>query len=152
MANRMARALGAAALAASLATAGTAVAAPSTERPEESRTGRAPDYRLAVTASGSPPALAGPARRHIHSEVVWRNGRLYLRGDVEDYYRQKVRVQRSGCESCRWRRFDVVRTGRRGWFRSVIRAPRSGSTFWRAKVGASDGYGRSYSATWETYY
>ena len=154
MTHTLSRALGAAALAASLATAGTAVAAPApAERPVELRTDDTPRYRMVATAGddGSP-SLAGSSRRHIFSEVVWRDGKLLLRGDVEDYFRRSVKVQRRGCESCTWRRFDTVTTGRRGRFRSAIRAPEDGSTFWRAKVAASDGYARSYSATWETYY
>ena len=154
MTHTLSRALGAAALAASLATAGAAVAAAApAERPVGLRTDT-PSYRLVPTSDddGPPPSLAGPSRRHIFSEVVWRDGELLLRGDVEDYFRRSVRVQRRGCESCTWRRFDTVNTGRRGWFRAAIRAPKNGSTFWRAKVAASDGYGRSFSATWETYY
>ena len=154
MPHTWARALGGAALAASLTMTGAAVAAPSpAERVLESRTDSTPSYRLAVpSGEPGPPTLAGPSRRDIFSEVVWRDQKLYLRGDVEDYFRRTVTVQRSACDTCRWRRHDVVNTGRRGWFKAVIRAPKNGSTFWRAKVSASDGYGRSYSATWETYY
>ena len=147
MTHHLSRALWAAALAASLATAGPAAAA---ERPAASRTDPAPTFR-AVAGAEDPTALASP-RRSIYSEVDWRRGRLWLRGDVESYVGGEVLVQRKSCESCTWRPHDVVRTGRKGWFRSVIGAPRKGSTFWRARVAASDGYSRSFSATWETYY
>ena len=89
---------------------------------------------------------------HDHSEVVDRDSGLFLRGDVEDYRRGLVVVQRKKCNDCEWRRHEVVRTGERGRFRSRIGAPRRGSAYWRAKVSASDGYAVSCSATWETYY
>jgi hypothetical protein len=152
MTHTLSRVLGAAALAASLATAGTAGAAQQ-HRPLDTRTDPTPSYRMVEpTSDEAPPSLAGPSRRAIFSEVVWRDSRLYLRGDVESWFRRDVTVQRRGCDACKWRRYDVVSTGRRGWFRSVINAPQDGSTFWRAKVRAADGYARSYSATWETYY
>lgn len=148
MSHPLSRVLGAAALAATLAIAGAASATEADTRP---RTG--PAYRMAAPAGEPPPlAMVGPARREIHSRVVWRAGRLSLRGDVESWSVRQVRVQRKSCESCSWRRHEIVRTGRRGGFRSAISAPRRGSTFWRAKVRAADGYARSFSATWETYY
>ena len=147
MTHTLSRALGAAALAVALATSGAAVAAAD---PAQGTTTDAPGYRRTGPADDLPPTIA--PRRWITSEVVWRDGRLYLRGDVEDYFGRQVTVQRQRCDTCRWRQHDVVHTGRKGWFRSVIRAPRRGSTFWRATVAPSDGYTRSYSATWETYY
>ena len=147
MTHTLSRALGAAALAATLATTGSAGAA---ERPSANPTDDAPAYRLAQRADDFPPSIA--PTRSITSEVVRRDGRLYLRGDVESYFGRQVVVQRRRCETCRWRAHETVRTGRKGRFRSVIWAPESGSRFWRAKVAASNGYGRSYSATWETYY
>ena len=147
MTRTLARALGAAALAVSLTTAGSTGAV---GVPAGTGAGDAPSYR-AVGPVGEPLPTIAPTRS-IRSQVVWRNGRLYLRGHVEDYSGRQVAVQRQRCETCRWRPHDVVRTGRRGWFRSTISAPRRGSTFWRATVEASGGYTRSYSATWETYY
>ena len=152
MTHTLSRALGAAALAASLATAGSAGAAEGgADRPAWHRADDAPRHRMAEPAGDPAPALAA-SRRSIYSEVAWRNDRLYLRGDVEAYSGREVLVQRKACSSCRWRAHDVVTTGKKGWFRSVIGAPRHGSTFWRARVAASDGYLRSFSATWETYY
>ena len=152
MTHTLARVLGAAALAASLATAGTAGAAQQ-QGPLGSRTEPTPTFRMVEpTGDEPPPSLAGPSRRAIFSEVVRRDGRLYLRGDVESWSRRAVTIQRRGCDSCKWRRHDVVSTGRRGWFRDGINAPQQGSTFWRAKVRAADGYARSFSMTWETYY
>lgn len=149
---------GAMALAAALALAAPAGAA---ERPARPGPQPAPQYRLAeppetqprTRARSGPGIAAAPApRRDITSEVVARGGRLYLRGDVEAWPRGKVLVQRKACEDCRWRRHERTRTGKHGWFRSRIGAPRHGSTFWRARVGAAGGYSRSFSATWETYY
>ncbi len=152
MAHTLSRVLGAAALAASLATAGTA-SATQQHRMLDTRTDPTPDFRMVEpTGDEPPPSLAGPSRRPIYSEVVTRDGRLYLRGDVESWFRRDVTVQRRGCDACKWRRHDVVSTGRRGWFRSAINAPQQGSTYWRAKVRAADGYARSFSATWETFY
>ena len=152
MIQTLSRVLGAAALAASLATAAPASAAQQ-HRPLDIRTDPTPDYRMVEPVGDeAPPSIAAPSRRSIFSEVVRRDGRLYLRGDVESWSRRDVTVQRRGCDSCTWRRYDVVSTGRRGWFKSAINAPQEGSTFWRAKVRAADGYARSYSATWETYY
>jgi hypothetical protein len=105
-----------------------------------------------VTPETPPPTLVGPQRRTIHSRVVGRGERLVLRGDVEGYSRRRVIVQRKKCHDCGWQRHEVVLTGDHGWFRSRIGAPKQGSTYWRAKVPASNGYVRSYSATWETYY
>lgn len=110
----------------------------------------APQYR--AVPSEQPPVLTLTLHRPITTEVVVRDDRLILRGHVEDWTRGKVVVQRSACSSCRWRSHDVTRTGSRNRFRSQISAPRRGSTFWRARVAAADGYARSYSATWETYY
>ena len=151
MTPSLSRVLGAAALVATLATAGTATA---DEADPGSRPDPRPGYRLAAPSGEEPPplSLVGPVRRQIRSQVVWRDGRLWLRGDVEAWPRRAVQVQRTACESCTWRRHELVWTGRKGGFRSAISAPRTGSTFWRAKVRAADGYARSYSATWETYY
>jgi hypothetical protein len=149
--HTLSRVLGAAALAASLATAGAADA--SERQSAEIRTEPRPTYRMVEPADEpAPPALVARSPRHIESQVVTRRGKLVLRGDVESYYGRNVVVQRSHCDSCRWRRYDRVKTNYRGWFRSVIKAPRNGSTLWRAKVRAYGGYARSYSATWETYY
>ncbi len=152
----LSRVLGGVALAASLATMGVAeAAAPGDPRPLETRTADTPAWRMVEPddADGdAPPSIAPNPRRQIFSEVVYSRGRLYLRGDVENYFGREVKVQRRLCDACRWRRFDVTRTGKRGWFRAVINAPRSGSTYWRAKVAPSDGYSRSFSATWETHF
>ena len=147
MTRTLSRALGATALAVALATSGAAVAA---DDPAETTPTDAPSYRRSAPPDALPPTIA--PTRWIKSDVVWRDGRLWLRGDVEDYFGRQVAVQRRRCDSCRWRQHDVVHTGRKGWFRSAIRAPRRGSIWWRATVDASDGYTRSYSATWETYY
>jgi hypothetical protein len=112
----------------------------------------APSYRMVEEAPTGPPLFLGPARRTIFSDVVVKSGRPVLRGDVSDYRFGEVVVQRKACDTCSWRRHEKVVTGGRGWFRSTISAPRTGSTFWRAKVAPSDGYERSFSAVWETYY
>ena len=140
------RALGVVLAAASLALAAPAEAARVAEE-------RRPAPRFERLAESPPPStLAAPRRRTVHSEVLESNGKLFLRGDVERYRRGLVIVQHKKCYDCRWERHEVVRTGERGRFRSQIRAPKRGSAYWRAKVPASDGYARSYSATWETYY
>jgi hypothetical protein len=151
MTHRLSRVLGAAALAATLATAGATTAVRADPGPRDDR---GPSYRQAAAPDTPPPPLAllGPAHRRVHSEVVWRSGRLYLRGDVEAWSVRPVQVQRKSCDTCLWRRHAVVWTGRKGGFRSAISAPKRGSTFWRARVRASGGYARSFSATWETYY
>ena len=110
-----------------------------------------PRFRMSEPAPSSPPLGLAPARR-VDSEVVWRSGRLYLRGDVADYSRGVVMVQRKRCEGCGWKRHEVVTTGRYGWFRSRISAPAKGSDWWRVRVRASGRYVTSYSAVWETYY
>ena len=139
--------LGALALATALAVAAPALAA------DHGRAGPGqPRFALAAPTPPPPPAFAGPSRRTVHSLVISRHGKLYLRGDVERYSFRSVVVQRKRCQTCAWERHEVVTTGRRGWFRSLIGAPRRGSAFWRAKVRASDGYQRSFSATWQTYY
>jgi len=151
MTHTLSRVLGAAALTVALATTGSAGAAEDRPVPTAPST---PTVRLAAPAegaeSGSPALTAAP--RRIVSSVVRRQGRLYLRGDVEAYFGRRVVVQRKGCELCSWRRHDVTRTGKRGWFRSAIRTPKEGSAFWRARVAPSDGYARSFSAVWETYF
>jgi len=147
MTRTLSRALGAAALALALATPGPAGAA---DDRAQVPARDAPSYRQVGPVAAAPPTIA--PTRWIKSSVVRRDGRLWLRGDVEDYTGRQVAVQRQRCGTCRWRLHDVVRTGRKGWFRSAIRAPRRGSTFWRAKVEPSNGYTRSYSAIWETYY
>ena len=134
-----------------LAAAPLALAAPSQALAADDERRLVPRFAM-VADPPPPPAFAGPQRRTIHSEVVERAGRLFLRGDVEDYRRGLVIVQRKKCYDCDWERHEVVRTGDRGRFRSQIGAPKRGSAYWRAKVSASDGYERSYSATWETYY
>ena len=150
MTRTLASALAAAALTASLAIAAPSAAAPPAG---DVRADAPPSHRLVQSADpGQLLAVAATSRRSIFSEVVWRDGRLSLRGRVEDYSRREVSVQRKACEACHWRRFDVTRTGKRGWFGSRIGAPSSGSTFWRARVAASDGYARSFSATWETFF
>jgi len=155
MTHVVSRALGAAALAATLVTAGTAGAAPQApERPVPGWSSPGPPtYRMVDpgTQPTAPPSIAAP-RRTITSDVVWRRGKLYLRGDVESYSNRVVAVQKRRCDSCRWRRHELTRTGKWGRFRSAINAPKQGSTFWRAKVAPSDGYARSFSAVWETYY
>ena len=140
--------LGALALVASLAVAAPAPAA------DHGRAGPGqPRFaRAAEPPPPPPPTFAGPSRRTVHSQVISRHGKLHLRGDVERYSFRPVVVQRKRCPTCAWERHEVVTTGKRGWFRSLIGAPRRGSAFWRAKVPASDGYVRSFSATWQTYY
>ena len=71
--------------------------------PAATATGDAPGYRMVGTASATLPPTIAPTR-WITSEVVWRDGRLYLRGDVEAYSGRQVVVQRQRCETCRWRR------------------------------------------------
>jgi len=150
MTHTLVSALGAAALTASLAIAAPSVAA---ERPiGDVGHDAVPSSRAVDTVGPTSLTMLGPPRRSIYSAVVWRAGRLSLRGDVEDYSSREVLVQRKACEACSWRRFDLARTGKRGWFRSRIGAPARGSTWWRARVAASGGYAKSYSATWETYY
>lgn len=148
MTHTLSRVLGAAALALSLAgsLATTATAADDGRAPQ-------PRFRMAAPMADPPPTALVVARtRRIHSNVVWRSGRLYLRGDVQSWSGRPVRIQRKECETCSWHRHETTRTGAKGWFRSRITAPRQGSTFWRAKVRAADGYSRSYSAVWETYF
>ena len=140
-----ARALGVLLAAAPLALAVPAAAAPADDA-------RRPAPRVAMVGDPPPPALTALQVRTIHSKVVSRDGRLILRGDVEKYSRGRVIIQRKKCYDCSWERHEVVRSGVRGRFHSQIGARKRGSTYWRAKVPASDGYARSYSATWETYY
>ena len=111
-----------------------------------------PRYRMSEPAPVPPPTVVPTPHRRVTSEVVWRSGQLYLRGDVEDYSRGLVLVQRKRCEGCDWKRHEVVTSGRYGWFRSRISAPAKGSDWWRVRVRASAGYVTSYSAVWETYY
>ena len=132
-----------------LAAAPLALAAPSQAAAADERR---PAPRFAMVGEPPPPTLVGTRRRTVHSEVIGRDGKTFFRGDVEAYRRGLVIVQRKKCYDCTWERHDMVRTGERGRFRSRIEAPKRGSAYWRAKVPASDGYERSYSATWETYY
>ena len=156
MTRSLASALAAAALTASLAIAAPSGAAepPAGTEPQvgDVRPDTPPGHRVVLSAGPELLALAAASRRSIFSAVVWRDGRLSLRGRVEDYSGRAVSVQRKACEACSWHRFDVTRTGKRGWFGSRIGAPSTGSTFWRARVAASDGYARSFSATWETFH
>jgi hypothetical protein len=139
-------ALGAVTLVASLA-----LATPSPAAEPRLADDAMPISRMAAAAP-TPLKALGPPRRSVYSKVVWRDGHLSLRGNVEDYPSRVVLVQRKACGGCSWRGFDLARTGKSSWFRSTISAPAIGSTWWRARVAASDGYATSYSATWETYY
>jgi hypothetical protein len=134
-----------------VAAAPLAMAAPSQAVPAGGDGQPVPRFAM-VEEPPPPPTLTVSRRRTVHSEVVARDGKLFLRGDVEDYRRGLVIVQRKKCYDRAWQRHEVVRTGERGRFRSRIGAPKRGSAYWRAKVPASDGYARSYSATWQTYY
>lgn len=148
--HRLSRVLGVVALAATLATTSTATAG---EGGLGSRRDADPRFRMVAPPDDPPPVgLVGPVRRQVESQVVWRAGRLHLRGDVHAWSFRPVLVQRKSCQACAWRRHEVTWTGRKGAFRSVIGAPRRGSTFWRARVRAADGYAPSFSATWETHY
>ena len=112
-----------------------------------------PTHPRATIAEAAPlPAITALSQREVLSRVVVRDGGLSLRGHVEDYRHGRVVIQRKACTSCSWKRKDVVLTSTRGRFHSRITAPPQGSDFWRAKVPASDGYARSFSAVWETYY
>ena len=133
----------------------TAVAGPAVARPAVADDRRTPTvimHHPRVTPQGPTDLVLALARRTIYSEVVVRDDRLVFRGDVERYFNRRVYIQRKGCVGCDWRRYDVVTTNDRGWFRSEIGAPKRGSAYWRAKVPASDGYARSYSAVWQTHY
>lgn len=150
MTHTLSRALGAAVLAGSLAMAGAAAAA----EPGPGGTGSdgGPGFRPAASSPGdAPPPGIASSHRSITSKVTVNGDRLHLRGGVESYAGRRVVVMRRGCESCRWRLHDGVRTNRKEHFRSRIAAPHRGSTFWRAKVEASGGFSRSFSATWETF-
>jgi hypothetical protein len=139
-------------LAAALATVLLVPGGAAQARDRELRHELEPRFRMSEPAPVTPPLGLAPPSRRITSEVVLRSGRLYLRGDVDDYSRRLLLVQRKRCGGCAWKRHEVVATGRSGWFRARIHVPAEGSDWWRVRVRASDGYVTSYSAVWETYY
>lgn len=110
---------------------------------------------LVAGAPLTPRATAGAAElptRDLHDTIVRTGGKLIFKGRVDPGHGPVV-IQKKRCRTCAWRRYDVVRTtGDAHYWRVRIYAPRHGHWFWRGYVEAYDGYARSWTGVWRTYY
>lgn len=111
-----------------------------------------------VLATGPIVAGAGPAAaeplptREVVSKVVKNKGRLIFKGRVApgDPGRN-VWIQRKTCGTCAWKFYAKTQTDETVHYKREIAVPRKGRWFYRARVGAYGGYGRSLSGVWKVY-
>jgi hypothetical protein len=84
--------------------------------------------------------------RHPRPDVV------KLVGHVEPAWRHRhVRLVKRSCRSCSWHVVRQHRTNGRSHFRFGLRAPRSGSWYFRVRVPGTSRFAPSISATYRTY-
>lgn len=63
------------------------------------------------------------------------NGKLYIKGNVNPgWAHNTVTVQRRTCSSCAWKVYSRVQTSGTGAWSAQVKAPRSGSWYYRAYV------------------
>lgn len=90
--------------------------------------------------------------RDLNARDVQRNGRIYLKGNVDPGWGGKVvYLQRKTCKRCTWKAFDKQRSTSTGGFRFHTPAPRDGSWYFRAKVPAAGSFTTSYSGVLRTW-
>jgi hypothetical protein len=92
--------------------------------------------------------------RRLHDRAVKENDRLMLKGKVAPVWKHRpVFVERKTCmqKRCKWQSYTKVRTNAKSQFTARVRAPRSGSWFYRARVNGTIEYVTSYSSVYRAY-
>ena len=64
--------------------------------------------------------------------------------------RRAVYLEKRACPSCPYRKVKTMRSGRHGYFRFVVPAPRSGRWWWRASTPATSRFIWSYTSIYTT--
>ncbi len=105
-----------------------------------------------VAASAGPAAAEPLPTRTVVSKVVKNKGHLIFKGRVDpgDPGRNVV-IQRKKCGRCAWKFYAKTQTDETVHYKREIAVPRKGRWFYRARVGAYGGYGRSLSGVWKVY-
>ncbi len=73
-------------------------------------------------------------------------------GTVLPYAKQKVKILKKACGSCKWKTVKKVKTNDRGIFKTRIYAPSKGRWKWRSKVDHSAGFGNTKGKVWTLYF
>ncbi len=71
---------------------------------------------------------------------------------VLPYAKQKVRILKKACGTCKWKTVKKVKTDENGVFKTRIYAPDKGRWKWRSKVDHSNGYGNTKGKVWTLYF
>ncbi|HET8561198.1 MAG TPA: hypothetical protein VFL69_11825 [Marmoricola sp.] len=116
-------------------------------------------YRLRYSGGSYPDATApsytyAPSTSSTGSLRVMRrlgdygkkaHGHLYVKGNVNPGWAHRtVTVQRRTCGSCKWKTYSRVQTSGTGAWSVQVKAPRTGSWYYRAYVPATTQYIKSW--------
>lgn len=71
---------------------------------------------------------------------------------VLPYAKQKVKILKKACGTCKWRTVKKIRTDANGVFKTRIYAPDKGRWKWRSKVDHSNGYSNTKGKVWTLYF
>ncbi|NYE36952.1 hypothetical protein F4692_002085 [Nocardioides cavernae] len=121
---------------------------------------------LLVAGMLSSSATAGSAPKRIIEEVPPRDHQVSynafrLKGTVSEpqadgtllpYAKQKVKILKKKCGSCKWKVVKKVKTNDAGVFKTRIYAPEKGRWKWRSKVDRSNGFGNTKGEVWTLYF
>ena len=121
---------------------------------------------LLVALAFSASATAGAAPKRIIEEKSPRDHQVsynafklkgtvtepQLDGTVLPYAKQKVKILKKSCGTCKWKTVKKVKTNESGVFKTRIYAPERGRWKWRSKVDHSDGYGNTKGKVWTLYF
>lgn len=73
-------------------------------------------------------------------------------GTFLPYAKQKVKILKKTCGSCKWKTVKKVKTDKNGVFKTRIYAPDKGRWKWRSKVDHSNGFANSKGQVWTLYF
>jgi len=71
---------------------------------------------------------------------------------VLPYAKQKVKILKKACGTCKWKTVKTVKTDENGVFKTRIYAPDKGRWKWRSKVDHSNGFGNTKGKVWTLYF
>ena len=73
-------------------------------------------------------------------------------GSLLPYAKQKVKILKKKCGTCKWKVVKKIRTDADGTYKTRIYAPERGRWKWRSKVDHSNGYGNTKGKVWTLYF